>query len=108
VAGVDLPSNPARLRWRCRRGMRELDVILERYLTERFPGASPALQQAFVALLELQDPDLAALLLGQATAEGDLAALIGDITRPKARELSATSPVYECDPASGRLPGAGP
>ena len=41
------------LRWRCRRGMRELDVLLERYLRERYPSAPAAEQQAFAALLDL-------------------------------------------------------
>ena len=37
-------------------GMRELDVLLERYLQERYPSAPAAEQQAFVALLERQTP----------------------------------------------------
>ena len=50
------------LRWRCRRGMRELDVLLERYLAERYPSAPRVEQQAFEALLELPDPQLFAYL----------------------------------------------
>ena len=30
----------AKLSWRCKRGMRELDVLLERYLKEWFPLAT--------------------------------------------------------------------
>jgi antitoxin CptB len=48
----------ARLRWHCRRGMRELDVLLERYLQERYPSASANEQEAFRAILELPDPVL--------------------------------------------------
>lgn len=48
----------ARLRWRCRRGMRELDVLLERYLQERYPSAPADEQEAFRAFLELPDPVL--------------------------------------------------
>lgn len=61
------PGSPtvARLRWRCRRGMRELDVLLERYLQERYPSAPAAEQQAFQALLELPDPELFAYLTGR-------------------------------------------
>jgi len=40
-----------RLRWRCRRGMKELDVLLERYGTRRLPHAPPAERQAFARLL---------------------------------------------------------
>lgn len=108
MTAADLPIDVAPLRWRCRRGMRELDVLLERYLSERFPGARTELRHAFVALLELPDPDLAGLLLGHAPVEGIRAALVHDITRYEPRELSATTPVYQCDPAGGRLPGAGP
>ena len=51
------------LRWRCRRGMRELDVLLERYLQERYPSAPAAEQQAFAALLEVPDPQLFAYVV---------------------------------------------
>lgn len=54
----------ARLRWRCRRGMRELDVVLQGYLENCYSQAPAAEQRAFEALLELQDPQLLAYLLG--------------------------------------------
>jgi antitoxin CptB len=57
----------SRLRWRCRRGMRELDVLLERYLQQRYPSAPIAEQQAFEALLELPDPQLFAFLMRRET-----------------------------------------
>ena len=44
--------------------MKELDLLLERYLTNAYPAAPAAQQQAFAALLDLPDPDLAACLLG--------------------------------------------
>jgi antitoxin CptB len=55
--------NTAQLRWRCRRGLRELDVLLERYLRERYPSAPAAEQQAFAALLDLPDPELLAYVM---------------------------------------------
>jgi antitoxin CptB len=60
------PSSPevARLRWRCRRGMRELDLLLSRYLERDYPAASPAERDAFVRILDLQDPQLFGYLLG--------------------------------------------
>ena len=108
MSGADVPVNPAALRWRCRRGMRELDVLLERYLAERWPAAGLEEQQAFADLLELTDPDLVALCLGHATAGGAAGRVVADITRSRRTELSATSPVYPSDRARGRLPGAGP
>ena len=52
-----------RLRWRCRRGMKELDVLLERWLARDAAGASPETLAVFEGLLALQDPDLARYLL---------------------------------------------
>ena len=57
----------ARLRWRCRRGMRELDVVFQRYLEQRYPNAPPAEQRAFESLIELQDPQLLNYLVGRET-----------------------------------------
>ena len=55
----------ARLRWRCRRGMRELDQLLGWYLEDRYPFASDDAKAAFSTLLEQQDPELLAWLLGR-------------------------------------------
>jgi antitoxin CptB len=57
----------ARLRWRCRRGMRELDELLQRYLEQRYPNAQQKERRAFESLLELQDPTLLSYLLGYQT-----------------------------------------
>ena len=56
----------ARLRWRCRRGMRELDRILEAFLSEGFPGLDDREKQKFSEFLEYPDPDLHAYLVGRA------------------------------------------
>lgn len=47
-----------RLRWRCRRGMRELDQLLGWYLDARYAKSGADEQIAFSELLEQQDPDL--------------------------------------------------
>ena len=64
VTAEDARIRIERLRWRCRRGMRELDVVLQRYLERRYPRAPAAEQRAFESLLELQDPQLFAYVLG--------------------------------------------
>jgi len=56
----------SRLLWRCRRGLKELDLLLEHFARERAAGVSPGLQGAFERLLELPDPVLVELLLGPA------------------------------------------
>lgn len=61
----DAPTRKRRLGWRCRRGMRELDVVLQRYLEARYSDAPVDEQTAFEALLELQDPQLFAYLTGR-------------------------------------------
>ena len=78
---MDDPTQ-ARLRWRCRRGMKELDVLLSRWIEEGWPGAGQERRLAFEWLLEQPDPDLADWLLGGARpSEAGRAALIDDILR---------------------------
>ena len=48
----------ARLAWLSRRGIKELDIVLQGYLQDDYADAPPAEQQAFTALLEYQDPDI--------------------------------------------------
>lgn len=59
------PEELGRLRWRCRRGMKELDVLLTRYLEKQYGAASPAAQAAFRELLEEPDPVIYAYFLGR-------------------------------------------
>jgi antitoxin CptB len=68
-----------RLRWRCRRGMQELDVLLGGWLDAHWRSASAAQRAAFAELLEQQDPDLWAWCTGRSTApRSDWQALIDD------------------------------
>jgi antitoxin CptB len=53
-----------RLLWRCRRGLKELDVLLERFARAAFPGAGTEERCALERLLERPDPELAGYLLG--------------------------------------------
>ena len=48
----------SRLRWRCRRGMRELDVLLLAFVDHSFESLSDPDKERFAALLSLPDPDL--------------------------------------------------
>jgi antitoxin CptB len=82
AAGPDAGADWNRLRWRaCRRGMKELDVLFQRYLDADWAGAPPAERAAFLRLLDLPDPELAALCLGRAdTPDAELAALVAKLT----------------------------
>ena len=73
-------AEDGRLRWRCRRGMKELDLLLTRYMDERYGAASPEEQEAFRGLLETQDPVIYAYCLGQERPPEHLADLIVRIT----------------------------
>jgi len=53
-----------RLRWRCRRGTRELDQLVAWWLDERYANADASLREGFAGLLEQQDPDLWRWILG--------------------------------------------
>ena len=64
-----MSSDSARLRWRCRRGMRELDQLLGWYLDRRYPAALESGKAAFSTMLDQPDPDLWAWLLGQTHPE---------------------------------------
>ena len=59
----DLDIENRRLVWRCRRGMKELDLLLLRYLREQLPAAQADERSAFVEFLELPDPDIARYLI---------------------------------------------
>ncbi len=56
---------PGRLRWRCRRGTKELDVLLTGWLDRRWPSASESERRGFERLLEEPDPQLLAWLFGR-------------------------------------------
>jgi antitoxin CptB len=76
------PQEIGKLRWRCRRGMKELDVLLSRYLDQEYSSASPVHRQAFRELLDSQDPLIHAYFLGmQAPPNAVVSALIERITQ---------------------------
>lgn len=58
-----------RLRWKCRRGMKELDIVLLRYLERHYPNADGDRQRAFEKLLDMQDPELYLLILQKITSD---------------------------------------
>ncbi len=79
-------AEEARLRWRCRRGMRELDLMLLAWLERCLPTAPESQRQAFAALLALEDDRLWALLRGEARAEDEAQRRLCDEIRALARD----------------------
>lgn len=78
-------SELSRLRWQCRRGMKELDVLLEAYLNNNFSQAAEAEQQAFTVLLELPDPILMGYIVGHASPEAEEQRRVIDTLRRTSR-----------------------
>ena len=62
-------NNPAeeipRLKWLCRRGIKELDIIMSHYLEYSFLDAPASEQKAFRELLQIEDPILFQLIVGK-------------------------------------------
>jgi antitoxin CptB len=54
----------AKIRWQCRRGMLELDLIFQRFLKQSLDDLTDEQLSAFESLLEIPDPDLYAALMG--------------------------------------------
>ena len=63
--------NMGRLRWLCRRGTKELDLLTCRYLDNFYASADQRQQQAFREMLQLPDPELHALLTGCQVSKDD-------------------------------------
>jgi antitoxin CptB len=53
-----------RLRWRCRRGLLELDLTLQNFLKQGYEGLTPAERVAFDKLLATPDNVLLAYMQG--------------------------------------------
>lgn len=70
-----------KLRWRCRRGMKELDLLTLGYLDRHYPQASAQEQAAFAELLELQDPLLMSYMVGRAEPEDEATRRVVQVMR---------------------------
>lgn len=67
----------SRLKWACRRGMLELDVLFMPFVDEAFEDLSFEDKELFERLLTCDDPDLFAWFMGhQKCEEPDLARMV--------------------------------
>jgi antitoxin CptB len=57
------------VRWQCRRGMLELDLVLAEFLDRHLARLSAADKQSLLALLEWPDNDLWDLILGRTQSD---------------------------------------
>ncbi|MCP3870838.1 MAG: hypothetical protein GY703_22630 [Gammaproteobacteria bacterium] len=74
-------SHLSRLRWLCRRGMKELDLLLLHYLETEYPTADPEQQKAYETLLEMPDPDLYTLITGKTRTDDPQMAQVVKVLR---------------------------
>jgi antitoxin CptB len=74
------PGKINRVAWQCRRGMRELDELLNDFLLQGYRGLDEAAQETFSRLLEYPDAVLLELLMGRMTpADKDVACIVQKI-----------------------------
>ncbi len=72
----------SRLRWRCRRGLLENDLVIERFFGRFGTALTKGQADALMELMELPDNDLLDLLLSRSEPAGEL-------DRPEIRQLLA-------------------
>ena len=63
------PKLLARLRWKCRRGMLELDFFLERFIKNKLEHLDDKEINIFDEMLDCSDPELLAWFMGHQTPE---------------------------------------
>ena len=74
ITGVDQSRYLERVRWRCRRGLLELDIVLGRFIEQHYAGLDAVEQVAFDALLDLPDTELWDLISGNLISGEKIAA----------------------------------
>lgn len=70
------PDELQRLRWQCRRGLLELDLLLGWFVEQRYAALSAPLQEAFRQLLAQPDQSLLAWVQGQEVPPDELKCII--------------------------------
>ena len=68
-----------RLRWQCRRGLLELDLLFVRFLEQHYSALDATELDAFQRLLEQPDQTLLAWLQGQQEPPSDLKIIIDKV-----------------------------
>ena len=78
-------ATQGKLVWRCRRGMKELDLLLLHWLEKSYLTAAEDEKALFRNFLDLPDPEIARYLLGhEQPTDPALAALVAKLTAHRA------------------------
>lgn len=64
-------SNRSRLAWRCRRGMREMDILFERFLQEDYDALPEQQKKSFEVFIEVPDADIYSWLTAHTQPENE-------------------------------------
>jgi len=78
---VEETEDVRRLRWQCRRGLLELDILFRRFLDRHYRGLSASERSTFRKLLTAPDAVLLAWVQGQQTPPKELKDIIDIITQ---------------------------
>lgn len=77
-----MSEDAKRLRWRCRRGMLELDLLLQGFFDKKFESLPVVDRLAFERLLEYPDNVLLDILMGRMTPfDSEIAYVVTEIRR---------------------------
>lgn len=73
-------TNKSKLLWRCRRGVKELDVVFTKFVDSSYDGLNEQQKKIFSELLDIEDPIILSYMLNQTTPEdSDLAEIVDKI-----------------------------
>jgi len=61
----------SRLLWRCRRGIREMDIVLQTFLNQSYDTLSDTDKNSFAQLLDEADLDILNWIMGKGVPEND-------------------------------------
>ena len=91
------PRSLSKLRWRCRRGMLENDLFIERFFRHREETITNRQAEGLQALMDLADNDLLDLFLARCEPQGKT-------DRPEVREVLALMRIGPRRETEERLP----
>jgi len=79
--GLPAGARLERARWRSRRGLLELELLLAPFARDRLPSVSSPLMDAYERLLEYDDLDVHAWLLAREAAPPEVGEIVTEIRR---------------------------
>lgn len=62
-------SDRNRVRWLCRRGMKELDLVINRYFESDYDSLTEQEKNEFKDFLNLEDPEIFSWIMGRSSPE---------------------------------------